>query len=58
MEPELEDVYLWELNFSVVGPNKFDVNDAADDESKWYINENFDFALLVCVYFWFYPFGR
>lgn len=43
-KPKPEDKYLWELDYSVMGQNKLDVNDTADDEGKWYINEYLDLA--------------
>ena len=35
---------LWELNPLVMSTNKLDVNNTADDEDEWYINEELDLA--------------
>lgn len=52
MDTELEsrDECLCELIFSVLRLDKFDVNDTANDEVKWYINKNLELAnLSVCA---------
>lgn len=32
------------MDFSILGQNKSDVNDTADDEGEWYINENLELS--------------
>lgn len=37
-EPKPGEERLWELDFSLLGLDKTDVNDTTEDEGKWYIN--------------------
>ena len=47
VEPEPEEECLWELN--VMGINKPDLNNTADDEGEWFINENLDLTYFSTV---------
>ena len=43
-EPKAEEKCLWKLNPLVTSVNKLDVNNTANDEGEWYINEELDLA--------------
>ena len=41
-EPEVKEKYFWKLNPLATSINKLNVNNPANDEGEWYINEELD----------------
>ena len=48
-EPNPKEECLWELNPIVMSIDKLDVNNTADIEGEWFINENLDLAYSSVV---------
>ena len=49
VEPEAEEECLWELNPPVTSINMLDVNNTANDVGEWYINEELDLVIFLCL---------